>query len=82
MNMWWPRTIRPIIPVIDNAISIGSLPDTEHWQYLGSVSLIDPNAGMIGIYASGWPRDREGCWGSKRSPPLSGSESDELECLS
>lgn len=82
MNIWCPHTIRPIIPIINNAISIGSLPDTEHWQYLGSISLINPNAGMIRIYTSGWPRDQKGCWRSKRSPPLNGSENDELECLS
>ena len=82
IDMWWPHAIRPIIPITNNAINIESLPGIKHWTYLGSVSLIDPEDGMIGIYASGCPRDQDRCWGSKRSPPLDGSKRDVLECLS
>ena len=79
---WCPRTIRPKNVVVKIAINVESLPKIWHWLYLDSISLIIPNAGIIGIWASGWLRDQNKCWGEIKSPPLNGSRKLVLECLS
>ena len=79
---WWPQTIRPKNVVVKIAINIESRPKILHRLYLDSISLIIPNAGIIGIWASGWLRDQNECWGEIKSPPLNGSRKLVLECLS
>ena len=57
-------------------------PKIIHWLNLERISLINPKAGKIRIYTSGWPKNQKRCWKSKRSPPLKGSKKEELKCLS
>ena len=71
--MWCPQTIHPNIAVINKAINIESLPKIIHWLNLESISLIKPKAGIIGMWASGCPGDRDKCWNDNKSPPLDGS---------
>ena len=82
MSIWWPQTIHPNIAVINKAINIESLPDIIHWLNLESISLINPRAGKIRIYASGCLRNQGKCWGDNKSPPLNGSKEGQLECRS
>ena len=82
MNRWWPQTIHPNTAVINKAINIGSLPDIIHWLNLDVISLINPEAGKIEIYASGCLKNQGRCWGNNKSPPLDGSKEGRLECRS
>ena len=59
---WCPHTIQPKNVVVGIAINVESLPKILRWLYLDSISLIIPNAGIIGIWASGWLRDQNKCW--------------------
>ena len=79
---WCPHTIQPKNVVVGIAINVESLPKILRWLYLDSISLIIPNAGIIGIWASGWLRDQNKCWDEIKSPPLNGSRELVLECLS
>ena len=79
---WCPRTIRPKNVVVKIAINVESRPKIWHWLYLDSISLIIPNAGIIGIWASGWLRDQNKCWGEIKSPPLTGSRKEKEHELS
>ena len=79
---WCPHTIRPRNVVVKIAINIESRPKILHRLYLDSISLIIPNAGIISIWASGWLRDQNKCWGEINSPPRNGSKKLVLECLS
>lgn len=67
---------------MNKAINIESLPKIIHWLNLERISLINPKAGKIRIYTSGWPKNQKRCWKSKRSPPLKGSKKEELKCRS
>ena len=82
MNIWWPHTIRPSIEIINKAINIESLPDIIHWVNFEQISLIKPKAGKIKIYTSGCPKNQNKCWNGNKSPPLNGSEKEQLKCLS
>ena len=67
--MWCPQTIHPNRAIISNAIHIESLPNIIHWLDLEIISVINPKAGKISIYASGWPKNQNKCWNDNKSPP-------------
>jgi len=79
INIWCPQTIQPIRPIIHKAINIESLPKIKQRINLENISLINPKAGKIKIYTSGWPKNQNKCWNKIRSPPRNGSKKEELK---
>src|SRR6476660_10245465 len=70
MNMWWPQTMNPSMPIDINAYAMALYPKMGLRENVDTNCDATPMPGRMAMYTSGCPKNQNRCCHNSGDPPL------------